>query len=115
MSTEMHPQAAEALRQVRRFASALEDQMHWTKTESFTGTDEADTVEATVDGRHRLTGLHIDDSLPRLGAKTVEQRVNEAVHNAHAAATAAVAAENDQLMAGLADIAGSLQKMMGLT
>jgi len=114
MTTGMHPQAAEALRQVQRFTSVIEDQMRWEKTESFTGTDEAETVEVTVDGRRYLTGLHIDDSLPQLGSETMEQRINEAVRNAQAAASAGIDAENEQLIAGLFGIAGSLQKMLGL-
>jgi len=32
-------------------------------TESFTGTDEAKTVRATIDGRQWLTGLYIEDGL----------------------------------------------------
>jgi DNA-binding protein YbaB len=115
MTTGMHPQAAEALRQVQRFTSALEDQMHRPEAESFTGTDEAKTVEVTLNGRRCLTGLRIDDSLPQLGAETVEQRINEAVRNAQAAAAATIAAGNERFIAGLVDIAGSLQKMLGLT
>lgn len=115
MTTEMHPQAAEALRQMQRFTSALDEQMRWTNTETFTGTDEAKTVEATINGRLCLTGLRIDDGLPRLGAETVERRINEALRHARAAATAGINAENDRLVAGLVSIAGSLQKMLRLT
>jgi DNA-binding protein YbaB len=114
MTTEMHPQVAEALRQAQRFTSTLEDQMQWTYAESFTGTDQAKTVEVTLDGRRCLTGLRIADGLLRLGTQTVEQRISEAAGNAWAAATAAVEAEQARLIESLADIAGSLQKTFGL-
>ena len=115
MSTEMHPQMTEALRQAQRFQSAIEDQMDQTNTESFTATDEAKTVSATVNGRYWLTGLRVEEGLLRLGAKTVEQRINEALLNARAAATAAVEAEREQLAASLVDIAADLKNSLGLS
>jgi DNA-binding protein YbaB len=115
MTIEMHPQVAEALRQAQQVQSALEDQQHRTQTETFTATDESETVEATLNARLCLTGLHIEDGLLRLGADTVEQRVNEAVANAKAAATAAIDAEHEQLIELVAGIAGSLKETLGLS
>jgi len=115
MSIEMHPQVAEALRQAQRFQSALEDQMHRTKTESFNATDEAESVQVTLNARYSLTGLYIEEGLLRLGADTVQQRINEALLNARAAATEAIGAEDDQLIESLADIVGSLKKTLGVT
>ncbi|OMC11914.1 MULTISPECIES: YbaB/EbfC family nucleoid-associated protein [unclassified Mycobacterium] len=114
MTIEMHPQVAEALRQAQRFQSALEDQQHRTNTESFTATDESETVEVTVNARLCVTGVHIEDGLLRLGAETVEQRVNEALSNARAAATSAIDAEHEQLIELAAGIAGSLKETFGL-
>lgn len=114
MTNQMHPQVAEILQQVGRFSSALTEQMHRTNTSTFTATDAANSVEATVNGRSWLTGLHIEEGLLRLGAEVVAQRVNEAVRNAEAAATASVEAEQEQLMAVLSDIAGDLQSGLGL-
>ncbi len=115
MTTEMHPQVAEALRHAQQFQSALEDQQHRTNTESFTATDESETVEVTLNARLCMTGLHIEDGLLRLGADTVEQRINEAIGNAQAAATAAIDAEHEQLIEMVAGIAGSLKQTLGLT
>lgn len=67
------------LQQMRRVQSALEDERHRTDTASYTGTDQAKTVEVTLDWRHWLTGLNIEDGLLRLGAEEVAQRVNEAL------------------------------------
>ncbi len=103
MTAEMHPQVAEALRLAQRFESALDDQMHRTNTQSFTATDEAKSVEVTLNGRRWLTGLYIDDGLTRLGAETVEQRVNEALRNAEAAAGEAIAADQARLKESMAD------------
>jgi len=115
MTTEMHPQVVEALRQAQQMRSAIDHQTHRRDTESFTGTDESKTVEVSVNGRLYLTGLHIEDGLLRLGAETVEQRINEAVSNARATASAGTDAEYEQLMDTLVDIADSLQKTLGLT
>lgn len=115
MTIEMHPQVAEALRQAQRFQSALEDQQYRTNTESFSATDESETVEATLNARLCLTGLHIEDGVLRLGADTVEQRINEAIASAQAAATAAIDAEHERLIELAAGIAGSLKETFGLT
>ncbi|OCB22704.1 DNA-binding protein [Mycobacterium malmoense] len=115
MTVEMHPQVAEALRQAQLFQSALEDQQHRTNTETFTATDGSETVEATLNARLCLTGLHIEDGLLRLGADAVEERINEAIGNAQAAATAAIDAEQDRLIELVTGIAGSLKESFGLT
>ena len=112
MAAEMHPQVAEALQHTQRFQSAIEDQMHRTDTESFSGTDEAKSVEVTLNGRRWLTGLSIEEGLLRLGAETVEQRINEALQNADAVAAAAVEAEYERLLTSLADITGALKKSL---
>jgi DNA-binding protein YbaB len=115
MTTEMHPQVAEALRQAQLFQSALEDQMNRTNTESNTGTDEAKTVTVTVNGNRFLTGLDIEEGLLRLGAETVEQRINEAIGNALAAATEASEADGQRLIESLANITDSLVKGLDLS
>ncbi|BBZ46745.1 YbaB/EbfC family nucleoid-associated protein [Mycobacterium parmense] len=114
MTTEMHPQVAEALRQAQRFQSALEAQLHLTATQTFTATDESETVEVTVNGHRWLTDIRIEDGLLRLGAETAEKRINEAIRAAVAAAAAAGEAESAQLVESLAEIAGSLQGTLGL-
>jgi len=114
MSSERDPQADEALRQVGRMESLMDGLTRQLDAESFTGADEAETVVATLNGRHWLTGLHIQDGLLRLGTETVAQRVKEAIRNALAAATAAGEAEQQRLVESMADIVGSLSNAMGL-
>lgn len=106
-----HPQVVQALEQLQQLSSALESQMHRSHSQSFTATGEAETVEVAIDGRRCLTALDIHDGLLRLGAQTVQQRVNEALQKAQAGASAALQA---QLFAALTETAGSLQKAVGL-
>ena len=84
MTDEMHPQVAAVLKQAQRLQSLVDDQLHKMSSESFTATDETETVEVTLNGHHYLTGAFISDGLLRLGARTVEQRINEALQNATA-------------------------------
>jgi len=114
-TASQHPQVAEALRQLRQIQSVLEGQVNRTNSETFTGTDEAKSVEAILNGKRWLTSLRIEDGLLRLGAETVKQRVNEALRNAKAAATAADDAAQEQLTASLVGITGSLKETLGLT
>jgi len=113
MSTQAHPQVTEALEQLQRFNSVLEDQMQLTKTGSFTATDEAETVEVTIDGHGCLTGLHIEAGLLRRGAETVQQRISEALVNARAGGDAAFEAQHEELAAKLTDITRSLVDILG--
>jgi DNA-binding protein YbaB len=108
----MHPQVAEALEQLRRFNSALEAQMQQTATGSFSASDETETVEVTINGQRCLTGLHIEDGLLRLGAETVEQRINEALGRAQAIATQASQDQQQELMGPLSEVLGSLVGML---
>lgn len=114
MSRDAHPDVTETLRHVQQFTSLLEDQMHRSDSESFTASDEAKTVEVTLNARCWLTDLYIEDGLLRLGAEEVERRINEAVRNAQAIATTAVEAQYEQLTANLMSIASQLQKGLGL-
>jgi DNA-binding protein YbaB len=82
------PDMDAALQQAQLAQSSLEDFMHGMNTGTFTGADDARTVEVTINGRQWLTDLYIEDGLLRLGAETVGARLNEAVGNAQAAATA---------------------------
>lgn len=113
MSVEAgHPQASEMLQQLRRFSSSLEDQTRQTEVGSFSAADQTETVKVTIDGRRCLTGLYIEDGLLRLGAETVAQRIDEALASAQAAADAALAAQQQQLVASLTELAGWMKKML---
>ncbi|BBX64165.1 DNA-binding protein [Mycobacterium saskatchewanense] len=113
-SKETHPEAAATLAEFERFTKALEDQINRTNSESFTATDETETVEVTINGHRCLSDLQIEDGLLRLGAATVEERINEALLRAQADATEAIQAQQAQLLASLTEITGSLQRSVGL-
>jgi DNA-binding protein YbaB len=115
MTTDMHPQVAEALRQAQQFQTILDEHVHRTDTETITVADETETVEVTLDRHRSLTGLTIEPGLLRLGADTVEDRINDALRKAVAATTATNEGDEEQLGAALAEITGSLNKMFGLT
>lgn len=104
MTEEMHPQVAAVLRQAQRLQSLMDDQLHKMNTETFTATDEEHSVEVTLNGHHHLTDVYIKDGLLRLGAQTVEQRLNEAIQKATAAATASIEADRERLDAMVAEL-----------
>ena len=101
---EMHPEVAAVLQQAQRLQSIMDEQLAKMNTESFTATDEAKTVEVTLNGHHWLTDLFIEDGLLRLGADTVEARINEALGNATAKATASIDADRARLNELVAEI-----------
>jgi DNA-binding protein YbaB len=86
---DMDPAAAQALALTARFQSALDGQLHRMNAGTFKASDEAESVEVTLNGYQWLTGMRIQDGLlNELGAQGVEQRINEALLNAQRAATA---------------------------
>jgi ESX secretion-associated protein EspL len=100
----MHPQVAAVLQQAQRLQSIMDDQLHKMNSETFTATDESETVEVTLNGHHHLTGVFIEDGLLRLGADTVEQRLNEALRNAAEAATESIEADRERIDALVAEL-----------
>lgn len=104
MTEEMHPQVAAVLRQAQQLQSLMDDQLHKMNTETFAATDEEQTVEVTLNGHHHLTDVYIKDGLLRLGAQTVEQRLNEAIQKATSAATASIEADRERLDAMVAEL-----------
>jgi DNA-binding protein YbaB len=105
----MHPDVAAVLQQAQRLQSLMDEQLHKMKNETFTATDDAQTVEVTLNGHHHLTGTFIADGLLRLGAPTVEQRLNEALDKATEAATESIQRDRDRIDAVVADITAGLQ------
>lgn len=101
---EMQPEVAAVLQQAQRLQSVMDEQLAKMNTESFTATDEAKTVEVTLNGHHWLTDLFIEDGLLRLGAETVEARINEALGNATAKATESINADRARLNELVAEI-----------
>ncbi|WP_024448817.1 YbaB/EbfC family nucleoid-associated protein [Mycolicibacterium iranicum] len=108
MSDDMHPEVAAVIRQARRLQSLMDEQLDKMATESFTGADEEETVEVTLNGHQWLKDVYIQDGLLRLGAETVEQRVNEALQRASADATASIDADRERLDAVVAEITAEI-------
>lgn len=104
MTDDMHPQVAAVLRQAGRLQELMDNQLHKMASESFTATDESKSVEVTLNGHHHLVDVYITDGLLRLGAETVEQRLNEALHNATAVAAESIAVDRDRLNDAVAEI-----------
>ncbi|MBV8787396.1 MAG: YbaB/EbfC family nucleoid-associated protein [Mycobacterium sp.] len=113
MTTDSHPQMAAALEEFQRFNEVLEGQMRRKSTDSFTATDEDQTVEVTINGDSCLIDMHIEAGLLRLGAETVEQRINEALLKAQAEAAANFEVQYEQLVDSLGEIVTSLQSIVG--
>ncbi|WP_425518574.1 YbaB/EbfC family nucleoid-associated protein [Mycobacterium spongiae] len=100
---EMNPQAARALTLTARFQSAVGGTLDQMNQGSFRGTDDAESVEVTINGHQWLTGVRIDDGLLKeVGAEAVGARVNEALQNAQSLANAYNDAAGEQLAAALA-------------
>ncbi|KUH94546.1 DNA-binding protein [Mycobacterium sp. IS-3022] len=100
----MHPEVAAVLQQAQRLQSIMDDQLHRMSTQTFTAADETETVEVTLNGHHHLTGAFIEDGLLRLGVETVQQRLNEALQNANAAASASIETDRERIDAAVAEI-----------
>lgn len=86
----------------------MDDQLEKMAGESFTATDETETVEVTLNGHHWLTEVFIEEGLLRLGAETVEARVNEALQNAGASAAASMEADRERIDSVVAEITSEL-------
>ena len=109
MTDEMHPQVAAVLKQAQRLQSIVDDQLHKMNTVTFTATDEAKSVEVTLNGHHHLTSVFISDGLLRLGARVVADRIHEALQNATVAATRSIEADRERIDAAVAEITEDLQ------
>lgn len=110
MTEEVHPEVAAVLRQANRLQALMDEQLSKMQSESFSASDESETVEVTLNGHHWLKDVHIEDGLLRMGADTVEYRVNEALHNATADATASIEADRERLDAVAAEITAELTR-----
>ncbi|GLP78693.1 YbaB/EbfC family nucleoid-associated protein [Mycobacterium antarcticum] len=108
MTEDMHPQVASVLKQAQRLQSLMDEQLEKMAGESFTATDETETVEVTLNGHHWLTEVFIEEGLLRLGAETVEARVNEALQNAGASAAASMEADRERIDSEVAEITSEL-------
>ena len=108
MTDDMHPEVATVLRQAKRLQSLMDEQLDKMANETFTASDETETVEVTLNGHHLLTDVYIQDGLLRLGAEVVEQRVNEALQKANEAASASIDADRERIDAVVAEITAEM-------
>lgn len=108
MIDDMHPEVAAVLRQAKRLQSLMDEQLDKMANETFTASDETETVEVTLNGHHLLTDVYIQDGLLRLGAEVVEQRVNEALQKANEAASASIDADRERIDAVVAEITAEM-------
>lgn len=102
----MHPQVAAVLAQAQRLQSVMDDQLAKMNTQTFTASDETETVEVTLNGHSWLTDVFIEGGLLRLGAETVQARVNEALQKAMEEATSSLDADRERIDSIVADITG---------
>jgi DNA-binding protein YbaB len=109
VTDEMHPEVAAVLQQAQLLQSLMDEQLYKMDHQTFTATDDAETVEVTLNGHHYLTGTFIADGLLRLGAPTVEQRLNEALQRATDAATESIELDRDRIDSAVADITADLR------
>jgi DNA-binding protein YbaB len=107
---EMHPQVAAVLAQAQQLQSIMDEQLHKMKHQTFTASDETETVEVTLDGHQQLTSVHIEDGLLRQGVHIVEHRLNEALQNATEAASAAIEADRERIDAQVAELTESWKR-----
>jgi DNA-binding protein YbaB len=108
VTRDMHPEVAAVLRQAARLQSLMDEQLTKMDSETFTASDESETVEVTLNGHHWLKDVYIQDGLLRLGSETVEDRLNEALQNANADATDSIEADRERLDAVVTEITTDL-------
>jgi DNA-binding protein YbaB len=108
-----HPQATAVMDEFKKFSDVLEGALKNRGTGSFTAKDESETVEVIINGDMCVTHVLIEDGLLRLGAETVEERINEALMKASAEAAASIEADQVATFEKLAGIVDSLQKITG--
>lgn len=104
MTDEMHPQVAAVLQQAQQLQSIMDEQLHKMNSQTFTATDESGTVEVTLDGHHQLKSASIAEGTMRLGVEELQQRLNEALRNASAAASTTIEADRERIDAAVAEI-----------
>lgn len=100
MTEQIDPRVAAVLHQAQLLQAVMDTQLHKMSTETFTATDDTGTVtvKVTLNAEQHLVDVHIENGLlRRLGAATIQQRLNHALRNASATATAAMLADQQRL------------------
>jgi DNA-binding protein YbaB len=109
LSSPQRPEIARKFRELDGVRALLDDQLARMHAESFVATDEAGTVEVTVNGIQRLVDLRFDPRILNLGAQEATARINEALHAATQFARDCVAADVDELKSRVADAVAAIQ------
>ncbi|MEZ0352724.1 YbaB/EbfC family nucleoid-associated protein [Mycobacterium sp. pR1184] len=113
MQPHEHPQATAVMDEFKKFSDVLEGALKQRGTGSFSAKDESETVEVVINGDMCVTQVHLEDGLLRLGAETVQERINEALAKATAEAAASIEAGQAETFEKLSQIVDSLQKIAG--
>ena len=103
---DIHPDVAAILREAKRLEDVLEERLHQIRTGRFTASDQAGTVEVTLDGQHRIVDVFIAEGALRKGISAVEDAVNEALLKANAEVDASAAAASIKINEVVAEITG---------
>lgn len=96
---------AAELRRARRLQSLMDQLPDKMATESFTAADDTETVAVTLNRPHWLKDVYVQDGPLRLGAATVEDRVNEALQEA----SASIDTDRERTDAVVAEITAELR------
>jgi DNA-binding protein YbaB len=112
LPADTHPAVAAVIAQAHRLQQVLDAQLYKMKTETFTGTDESETVEVTLDGHHNLVDVFLEDGLLRRGVDTVQTRIHEALAKATADASTSIAADRVRIDEQVADISAQIRTYM---
>lgn len=82
MSDPAHPQIGRMIEQFQAVITLLDEQVRRMQRVAIVVSDQTGTVEVTMNGHLRLTGLVIDSGILALGAQEVTRRINEAISEA---------------------------------
>jgi DNA-binding protein YbaB len=110
MSNESQQPVSDIMGHLERLTAVLDEQRRAMDTQSFDAVDETGTVEVTLDGRLRLVNLEIEEGLLRLGAPTVEQRINEALLSARAGGSEGITAQQEKFIEDLSGVAEEMTR-----
>lgn len=98
MTEQIDPRVAAVLHQAELLQAVMDTQLRKVNTETFSATDDTGTVKVTLNAEQQMVDVHIENGLlRRLGAATIQQRLNHALRNASATATAATLADQQRL------------------
>jgi DNA-binding protein YbaB len=98
-----HSEIAAVWQQAKQVLALFDEQLRKMSADSYVATHQTGTVEATVNGHLRLTGLTIDPRILGLGAQEVAGRINETIGTAIDYAIECVKDDATELEARVAD------------